>query len=93
MRVAILEVELHIPESGSLKSKRQILQGLIRRLRNRFNLSATEVEFQNLWQRSRLGLAIVCTTETAARQASQHILNYIETEERLEVIDCHVDTY
>ncbi len=91
MRVAILKLDLHLPEAGSLKNKRRILQGLIRRLRNRFNLSVSEVKFQDYWQRSQLGLAIVCTSETTARQASQRILSYIEEKEQLEVIGYCVD--
>lgn len=92
MRVAILKLDLYLPEAGcSLKKKRQILQGLLRRLRNRFNLSAAEVKFQDYWQRSRLGLAIVCTSETTARRAAQRILHHIEEKEQLEVIDYYVE--
>ena len=52
-------VELFIPMAHSLKDKRQVLQSLKSRLRDKFNVSVAEVGDQELWQKAILGLACV----------------------------------
>jgi uncharacterized protein len=57
--VGILSVELHFPESGSLKGKRKFVKSTKAQLQNRFGASVAEVDHHELWQRSRLTLACV----------------------------------
>lgn len=52
-------VELFIPYSNSLKDKRKIINSLIDRLRKRINISICEVAYNDLWQRTVLGFALV----------------------------------
>jgi uncharacterized protein len=55
--VGILSVELHFPESGSLKGKRKHVKSAKAHLRQRFGVSVAEVDHHELWQRSRLTVA------------------------------------
>ena len=57
--VGILSVELHFPESGSLKGKRKFVQSAKAQLQRRFGASVAEVDHHELWQRARLTLACV----------------------------------
>jgi uncharacterized protein len=57
--VGILSVELHFPESGSLKGKRRFVQSAKAQLQHRFGASVAEVDHHELWQRARLTLACV----------------------------------
>jgi uncharacterized protein YlxP (DUF503 family) len=57
--VGILSVELHFPESHSLKGKRKELLSLKAQLSRRFGASVAEVDHHDVWQRSRLTLACV----------------------------------
>jgi uncharacterized protein len=59
--VGILSVELHFPESGSLKGKRKHVKSAKAHLRQRFGASVAEVDHHDLWQRSRL--AVACVSE------------------------------
>lgn len=93
VRVAICRLELNIPESGSLKKKRQVLQSLIKRLRNQFNLSVAEVGCQDLWQRSELGLAVVCHNSSGADKILEHIFSFIEGDGRVRIISSRVEIY
>ena len=54
--VGILTVELHFPESGSLKGKRKHVKSAKAQLRERFGASVAEVDHHDLWQRTRLVL-------------------------------------
>jgi uncharacterized protein YlxP (DUF503 family) len=57
--VGILSVELHFPESGSLKGKRKFVKSAKAQLQHRFGASVAEVDHHDLWQRARLTLACV----------------------------------
>ena len=63
--VGILSVELHFPESGSLKGKRKYVKSAKAQLHERFGASVAEVDHHDLWQRS--ALAVAC----AAREHSE----------------------
>ncbi|MEW6324783.1 MAG: DUF503 domain-containing protein [Nitrospirota bacterium] len=58
MTVVICTLEMHLPSATSLKGKRQILKGLIDRLRHRFNVAVAEIGDHDLWQRAAIG--VVC---------------------------------
>jgi len=57
--VAILAVELHFPEAGSLKGKRRHVLSAKAQLQNRFGASVAEVAHHELWQRCGLTAAFV----------------------------------
>ena len=57
--VAILAVELHFPEAGSLKGKRKHVLSAKAQLQNRFGASVAEVDHHDLWQRCALTAAFV----------------------------------
>ena len=61
--VAILTVELHFPEAGSLKAKRRHLRSAKDNLRNRAGASVAEVDHHDLWQRSTL--IVACAARSA----------------------------
>ena len=84
--VGILSLELHFPESSSLKDKRMHLRSLKAQLANRVGCSVAEVDHHDTWQRSRLTLA--CVTREAGE--AERLLDEAERlvlEHDLEVID------
>lgn len=93
IRVAVCLLEIHIPEATSLKQKRQVVESLVKRLRNRFNLSAAEVGHRDLWQRSELGLAAVCQNSASADRVMEQALSYIERDSRISVISWEKELY
>lgn len=59
MHAAALRLEIRIPAARSLKDKRRILTGLMGSLEATFPVAVSEVGFQDQWQRSTLGAALV----------------------------------
>ncbi len=57
--LAALFVEIHIPASGSLKTKRRVVKSIKDRILSRFNVSAAEIDYHDKWQRSLLGFAMI----------------------------------
>jgi uncharacterized protein YlxP (DUF503 family) len=60
--VGALHMELQIPASGSLKAKRSVVRHILDVARRRYGVSASEVGFQDKWQRADLGFCAVAPT-------------------------------
>jgi uncharacterized protein len=56
--VAVLVIELHFPEAGSLKGKRKDLSSIKAQLGTRFGVAVAETDHQDLWQRATLTAAL-----------------------------------
>src|SRR5215510_10606384 len=61
--IALLTLDIHIPHAQSLKEKRMVVRSLKDRLRAKFNVSVSEVDHQDLWQRSQLSVVTVGSDE------------------------------
>ncbi|HZU79450.1 MAG TPA: DUF503 domain-containing protein [Acidimicrobiales bacterium] len=62
--VGALEMELHVPDSGSLKEKRAVVKHLVDTARRRYGVAASEVDHQELWQRVGVAFAAVSSSAT-----------------------------
>jgi uncharacterized protein YlxP (DUF503 family) len=65
--VCLVEVRLHINDSGSLKSKRKTLSSLKTQVRQRFGAAVAEIDGHETWQRATLLIALVGGAEVGAR--------------------------
>jgi uncharacterized protein len=86
MIVGLCTVELFISESQSLKDKRQVLHSLKDRLHDKFNLSVAEVDGQDLWQKSVLGMACVANEGSHVNQVLDQALNLIKGVPAVEIV-------
>ena len=59
MHIGLLQLDLHLPYAHSLKDKRMALRSLKDRLRKRFNVSISELDHQDLWQRAAVGIVSI----------------------------------
>ena len=84
--VGLCTVELFIPESQSLKDKRQVLLSLKDRLREKFNLSVAEVDGQDLWQKAVLGLACVANEGRYVNHVCDQARNLIRSFPAVEIV-------
>jgi hypothetical protein len=87
MYVGALRVELYMPQCRTLKDKRQVVKSIIERTRGRFNVSVAEIDHQDLWQRSSLGIASVSNSEYAVREMLTRVDRSIRAMGKAEVID------
>ncbi len=52
--VAVLVIDLHFPEAGSLKAKRKELSSIKAQLQTRMGVAVAETGHHDLWQRAQL---------------------------------------
>jgi uncharacterized protein YlxP (DUF503 family) len=61
--IALLTLDIHLPHAHSLKDKRMVVRRVKDRLRSKFNVSASEVDHQELWQRTQISVVTVGSDE------------------------------
>jgi uncharacterized protein YlxP (DUF503 family) len=76
MVIGVLQLDLRLYGTQSLKQKRGVIQKILARCRNHFPASCAEIGHQDLWQRSLLGFAVISSSE----QVVAPILTRIEDE-------------
>ncbi|HLI01092.1 MAG TPA: DUF503 domain-containing protein [Acidimicrobiales bacterium] len=88
MHVASLMVELHLPDSHSLKDKRAIVRPILDGGRRRFLVAAAEVDHQDRWQRAALGFAAVAESAGHVGEVLDSVERWVWSFPEVEVIDC-----
>jgi len=76
--VAVLVIDLHFPDAGSLKDKRKQLSSIKAQLQTRMHVAVSETAHQDLWQRATLTAALTAGTvhqlDTAADEVERWVL-------------------
>jgi uncharacterized protein YlxP (DUF503 family) len=93
MLVALQRFDLRLRDSHSLKQKRHVVKSLTASLRQRFNVSVSEVDHQDLWQRAAIGVAAVGAAEYHLRKVTSEIERYVETWPAVEVLEVEVTVH
>jgi uncharacterized protein YlxP (DUF503 family) len=83
--VAVVRIELHIPAARSLKEKRAVVKPVIEGIRHRFSLSVAEVGYQDKWQRSEIGIAVVSSTPSQASAVVDSVERFVWSRPDVEV--------
>lgn len=71
--------ECMIYDANSLKEKRSVLQSIITRLRQRFNVSVAETDFQDLWQRTEITIVTCSSDKVVAEKEINKALKMIDS--------------
>ncbi len=62
----------------SLKDKRSILQKIKQRVKNKFNVSIAEIDYQDEWHTAQLGIAIVSPDGKYSNSIMNKVIDFIE---------------
>jgi uncharacterized protein len=76
--VAVLVIELHFPDAGSLKSKRKELASIKAQLHGRLGAAVAEVAHQDLWQRATLTAALTGGSLGTLQSAADNVERWLE---------------
>ena len=91
MIIAAAMITLVIPENDSLKGKRRVIKSLIERVRHKFEAAVAEVGDNDLWQKAKIGVALVGNDAHLLEARLQQIMKFIENQHQAEIIDSQVE--
>ena len=90
LHAAALRVDLRLRDVHSLKSTRRRIARLSAALRRAFPVAFAEVDFQDLWQRSAVGVGIVSPHASQLEMAIHSVHRFLERWEETEVLSVRV---
>lgn len=82
-----LRFDLHVPASRSLKTKRAAIRPVVDGLRHRFKVSVAEVDYQDQWQRSSIGVALVDGSASHLQEVMASVERFVAAAPDLELLD------
>lgn len=91
MVLCVLIVELYFPENGSLKEKRQFIRSIKDKVRSSFNISVAEVDYHELWQRSKLAFVCVGVDKASAEEVIKGVIKLLDKHYPEFILDMRVD--
>ena len=78
MHIGYCRIELYLPDSQSLKAKRQIARSVVARIHNQFNVTVAEADDNDLWQRLTLGVCCVSNDSAHANEMLSDVVAFVE---------------
>jgi len=90
MIVSMIQMIFEIPETESLKDKRKIVKSVTDKLKNRFRLSAAEVDLQDSLSFAQIGGALVSNSKVFGETVLNKALKMIENEFSVRIQDVKI---
>lgn len=85
------EVECFIYDAQSLKEKRSVIKRITTRLHNEYNVAVSEMDHQDLWQRTVIGIVTISSDRIQAERLIQQTLAFIDSFPEIERAETTLD--
>ncbi|MSQ31975.1 MAG: DUF503 domain-containing protein [Dehalococcoidia bacterium] len=79
MNIGICRIALRLPENDNLKAKRMLVRSVTDRVRNKSNVSISEVADNDNWELLTIGIAYVSNESRHGNEVMSKVVEYIDT--------------
>ena len=79
--------DMLLPGCQSLKEKRMVLSSIKQKLKNDFNIAVAELEYNDYWQRSLIGIVTISNSQHNINEIFDKIVSLLESNPAVEVIN------
>lgn len=86
MHAAAIRVEARIPDTHSLKEKRYKVKSVLNAVTKKYPVSVSEVDHQDLWQRTSIGVAVVAPQAGQAERILHSVERLLREHSLLDVL-------
>ena len=93
MIIATGKIKLMADWCHSLKEKRMVVNSIIDKVSNKFNVSISEVEDLDIHNSIIIGIASVSNSSSHGQSVIQSVLNYIENITEAYVVDIETEVF
>lgn len=93
MKILIMKITLRASWVHSLKEKRMVVKSLVQKLKNKFNISVSEIENQDIHQTIVIGITGICADSSQSDSTMENIITFIENNTDAEIINIDKDEY
>lgn len=92
MDILLMKITIRASWVNSLKEKRMIVKSIIQKLKNKFNISVSEVDRQDEHKMIVIGISAVCSDVKIVHSMKEKIIDFIEENCDGEIIDIDEET-
>lgn len=85
------EIEIFLYDCHSLKDKRSVLARLRNQLTEDWNIAFSELDYQDLWQRSKIGIVTISQSLEISRKVIDQIIDRIDQFTEVERTLTHIE--
>jgi len=82
-----MKMVLYTPQCLSLKDKRAITKSLINKVRNKYNVSISEIDYLDNIKKIGIGIAIVTNNPSLNKESLDKILSFIQDNYDVDIIN------
>ena len=87
MEIAAMTFRLHAPWVHSLKEKRMIVKSITAKIQNKFHVSVSEADEQDIHQIIVIGIAAIVPNNAMADSLMDEISGFVEDNTEAEILD------
>ena len=91
MNILTLKIKLYAPWVHSLKEKRMVVKSILGKLKNKFNVSAAEVDAQDIHQTIVIGIASIVAHQAQADSMEEEIIRFVEENTDGEILEIEAE--
>lgn len=77
--IGYVDCECMIYDTQSLKEKRAVLQRVLSRIKQKYNVSISEIDFQDTWQHTKFGIVAITSSKISTEKELNHVLSFIDS--------------
>jgi len=86
-------LDLHSNSPHSLKEKRKIVSSIKEKLKHKFNVSVIESDYQDLWQKIQIAVAMVANSKVIVEKAFDQVEDFILQDYPVQTVAVHKDYF
>jgi len=91
MSIGLVTLDLTYPMVHSLKEKRRIIQSFFSKVRKTFNVAVAEIDCQDLWQRSIVGMVTINSSKSELQRTLDYIVNFVQQNDEIQMINYRIE--
>lgn len=82
-----MTIYMYAPWVHSLKEKRMVVKSLLAKIQNKFNVSAAEIDSQDVHQTIVIAVAAIAMSPSQADSVMDHVIRFVEEHSEAQVTD------
>jgi len=90
MIVSMIQIIFELPDIDNIKEKRRVIKSVMEKMRNRFHMSAAEVDLQDSLSFAQIGGALVSNSKTFGEKVLRKAFDMIEKDTPVRIQDMSI---
>jgi len=92
VNVGVCTIVIRLPENSSLKGKRSVVKSIITQVKNKFEVSAAEVDNQDVWQIATIGVSCISNDSQHTNEVLSKVADFVNNGRfDIEMLDYHIE--